>query len=167
MKKALNITVMLLVLMALAFGLAGCDGNADQAKADELLGTNVKLNGTWKSDPISYRHDGKDYSGTVELRFNDTQLQIVAPHGMSKIHRYTRSGITLTITDAYISEDNTYRHFPFGLEFAGGGFSVDLGGLTFTQSSKKASVPLGRMMNCGFIYNTDSCSIGSQAEQLI
>ena len=133
MKKALNITVMLLVLMALAFGLAGCDGNADQAKADELLGTNVKLNGTWKSDPISYRHDGKNYSGTVELRFNDTRLQIVAPHGTSKIHRYTRSGITLTITDAYISEDNTYRHLPFGLEFAGGGFSVDLGGLTFTE----------------------------------
>ena len=31
----------------------------------------------------------------------------------------------------------------------------------FTESSKKASVPLGRMMNCSFIYNTDSCSIDS------
>ena len=132
-KKALNITVMLLVLMALVFGLVGCDGNVDQAKSDEMLGTDVRLNGTWKSEPISYSHDGKDYSGTVKLRFNDTQLQIVAPHGTSKIHRYTRSGITLTITDAYVPEDNPYRHLPFGLEFAGGGFSVDLGGLTFTE----------------------------------
>ena len=48
---------------------------------------------------------------------------------------------------------------------------VQLEGITedraFTESSKKASVPLGRMMNCSIVYHTDICSIGSQAEQLI
>ena len=68
MKKALNITVMLLVRMALAFSLISCNGEAEE-KVNKVLGTDVKLNGTWKSEPISYRHDGKDYSGTAELRF--------------------------------------------------------------------------------------------------
>ena len=35
MRKALNITVLLFMLTALAFGLIGCDGNADQAKPEE------------------------------------------------------------------------------------------------------------------------------------
>lgn len=35
MKKALNIVALLFVLTALAFGLIGCDGNANQAKPEE------------------------------------------------------------------------------------------------------------------------------------
>lgn len=155
MKKALNITVMLLVLTALAFSLISCNGEAEE-KVNEVLGTDVKLNGTWKSEPISYRHDGKDYSGTVELIFNDTQLQIVAPHGTSKIHRYTRSGITLTITDAYVPEDNPYRHLPFGLEFAGGGFSVDLGGLTFTEGMSNIKLKFTKTSDSAVIKEPDS-----------
>ena len=46
MRKVLNITAMLFVLTVLAFGLIGCDGSKEQAKVDEMLGTNVKLNGT-------------------------------------------------------------------------------------------------------------------------
>lgn len=133
MRKALNIAALLFMLTALAFGLVGCDGNADQAKADEMLGTNVKLNGTWKSQTVTYTHDGKQYSGQIELRFNDDQMQIVAPYGTSKIHRYTRNGITLNITDTYVSEDNPYRTFPFALEFDSAGFAVDLGALTFME----------------------------------
>ena len=117
MRKTLNIAVILFVLTALAFGLAGCDGNTDQAKADEMLGTDVKLNGTWKSQTVTYTHDGKRYSGQIELRFNDDQMQIVASYGASRLHRYTRNGIALNVTDPYISEDNPYRTFPFALEF--------------------------------------------------
>ena len=135
MRKALNIAALLFMLTALAFGLVGCDGNADQAKADEMLGTNVKLNGTWKSQTVTYTHDGKQYSGQIELRFNDDQMQIVAPYGTSKIHRYTRNGITLNITDTYVSEDNPYRTFPFALEFDSAGFAVDLGALTFMEGA--------------------------------
>ena len=135
MRKALNIMVLLLMLTALAFGLVGCDGNADQAKADEMLGTDVKLNGTWKSQTVTYTHDGKRYSGQIELRFNDDQMQIVAPYGTSRLHRYTRNGITLNITDPYVSEDNPYRTFPFALEFDSVGFAVDLGALTFMEGA--------------------------------
>lgn len=139
MKKALNIAALLFVLTALAFGLIGCDGNADQAKADEMLGTNVKLNGTWKSQTVTYIHDGKQYSGQIELRFNDDQMQIVAPYGTSIAHRYTRTGDTLTITDPYLSEDNPDRHIPVTLEF-GRGLSVDLGGLTFMEGFSNIKV---------------------------
>lgn len=134
-KKALNITVMLFVLMVLAFGLIGCDGRAEQAKADEMLGTYVKLNGTWKSQTVTYTHDGKQSSGQIELRFNDDQMQIVAPYGTSRLHRYTRNGIVLNITDAYVSEDNPYRTFPFALEFDSTGFTTDLGALTFMKGA--------------------------------
>ena len=132
MKKALNITVMLLVLMALAFGLISCNGEAEE-KVNEVLGTDVKLNGTWKSNEVFYKHGGKYYTGRVELRFDDTQLQIVALHGTSIAHRYTRTGVTLTITDPYLSEDNPDRHIPVTLEFTSRGFSVDLGELTFME----------------------------------
>ena len=135
MRKTLNIAVILFVLTTLAFGLAGCDGNADQAKADEMLGTDVKLNGTWKSQTVTYTHDGKRYSGQIELRFNDDQMQIVAPYGASRLHRYTRNGIALNITDPYVSEDNPYRTFPFALEFDSAGFAVDLGALTFMEGA--------------------------------
>ena len=135
MRKTLNIAVILFVLTALAFGLAGCDGNTDQAKADEMLGTDVKLNGTWKSQTVTYTHDGKRYSGQIELRFNDDQMQIVASYGASRLHRYTRNGIALNVTDPYISEDNPYRTFPFALEFDSTGFAVDLGALTFMEGA--------------------------------
>ena len=135
MRKSLNIMGLLFVLTALSFVVIGCDGNADQAKADEMLGTDVKLNGTWKSQTVTYTHDGKRYSGQIELRFNDDQMQIVAPYGTSRLHRYTRNGITLNITDPYISEDNPYRTFPFALEFDSVGFVVDLGALTFMEGA--------------------------------
>ena len=134
MRKVLNITAMLLVLTVLAFGLIGCDDRAEQAKADEMLGTNVKLNGTWKSQTVSYTHNGMQYSGQIELRFSDDQLQIVAPYGESLLHRYTRNGIVLNITDAYII-GNPYNTLPFALEFDSTGFAVDLGALTFMDGS--------------------------------
>ena len=145
MRKTLNIAVILFVLTALAFGLAGCDGSADQAKADEMMGTDVKLNGTWKSQTVTYTHDGKRYSGQIELRFNDDQMQIVAPYGTSKIHRYTRNGIALNITDPYVSEDNPYRTFPFALEFDSAGFAVDLGALTFMEGADNIKLKFAKV----------------------
>lgn len=131
MKKRVATITSLFLLLALAFVMIGCDGTADKEKVDEMLGTNVKLNGTWKSQSVTYTHDGKQYTGHIELRFNDDQMQIVAPYGTSKIHRYTRNGIVLNITDSYVDEDNPYRTAPFPLEFDSTGFSVDLGELTF------------------------------------
>ena len=134
MRMALNITVMLLMLTALAFSLVGCDGRAEQEKVDEMLGTNVKLNGTWESQTVTYVHNGVRYSGQIELRFSDDQMQIVAPYGISKLHRYTRNGIVLNITDAYII-GNPYNTLPFALEFDSTGFAVDLGALTFMDGA--------------------------------
>ena len=134
MRKVLNITAMLFVLTVLAFGLIGCDGSKEQAKVDEMLGTNVKLNGTWKSQTVSYTHNGMQYAGQIELRFSNDQLRIIAPYGISKLHRYTRNGIVLNITDPYII-DNPYNTFPFALEFDSTGFSVDLGSLTFMDGA--------------------------------
>ena len=134
MRKALNVTAMLLVLTVLAFGLIGCDGSKEQAKVDEMLGTNVKLNGTWESQTVTYIHNGMQYSGQVELRFSDDQLRIIAPYGISKLHRYTRNGIVLNITDPYII-DNPYNTLPFALEFDSTGFAVDLGALTFMDGA--------------------------------
>ena len=160
MRKALNIAALLFVLTALAFGLVGCDGNADQAKADEMLGTDVKLNGTWKSQTVTYTHDGKQYSGQVELKFNDDQLQIVAPHGTSKIHRYTRNGIALNITDPYISEDNPYRTFPFALEFDSAGFAVDLGALTFMEGADNIKLKFTKTSDLAGDFSEDVPSTG-------
>ena len=134
MRKVLNITAMLLVLTVLAFGLIGCDGSKEQAKVDEMLGTNVTLYGTWKSQTVTYVHNGVQYSGQIELRFSDDQMQIVAPYGESILHRYTRNGIVLNITDAYII-DNPYNTLPFALEFDSTGFAVDLGALTFMDGA--------------------------------
>ena len=134
MRKTLNITVMLFILTVLAFGLIGCDGRAEQEKVDEMLGTNVRLYGTWKSQTVTYVHNDMQYSGQIELRFSDDQLQIVAPYGESLLHRYTRNGIVLNITDAYII-GNPYNTLPFALEFDSSGFAVDLGSLTFMKGA--------------------------------
>ena len=134
MRKALNIMALLFVLTVMAFGLIGCNGSAEQAKADEMMGADVKLNGTWKSQTVTYTHDGKQYSGEIELRFSDDQMQIVAQHGTSRLHRYTRNGITLNITDPYII-GNPYNTLPFALEFNADGFAVDLGALTFMDGA--------------------------------
>ena len=155
MKKTINITAMLFVLIALSFSMISCNSEPAQ-KVDEMLGTNVKLNGTWKSQSVTYTHEGKQYTGQIELRFNDDQMQIVAPHGTSKIHRYTRNGITLNITDPYISEDNPYRTFPFALEFDSTGFSLDFSGLTFISMEDNIKIK--------FIKTSDNAIISESKE---
>ena len=132
MNKVIKATSLLFILIVLLLSVIGCNGETKNDKIDEIIEANVKLNGTWKSQSVSYNHEENKYTGIIELRFNDNQMQIVAPHGTSKIHDYTRNGITITITDPYVSEDNPNRKLSLGLEFSTNGFSVNMGGLKFT-----------------------------------
>ena len=107
--------------------LVGCP-SAEDKQAEDMLGTNVELPGIWESQSISYTFRGKSYSGTIQLRFTDKQLQIEAPHGISRVHGYTRKGISIDIEDPYSSPTTTHS---FVLEFSDGKFTTTLNNLEF------------------------------------
>ena len=107
--------------------LVGCP-SAEDKQAEDMLGTNVELPGIWESQSISYTFRGKSYSGIIQLRFTDNQLQIKAPHGISKVHGYTRNGISIDIKDPYSSPTITHS---FVLEFSDGKFTTTLNNLEF------------------------------------
>ena len=132
MGTRIKVAVFLFAIVLMAATMMGCQGDSAEEKMNEALGANIKLNGTWKSQPVSYTHEEKEYNGQIELRFNDTQMQIFAPHGTSKIYRYTRSGVILSIVDYYISKDSQYEKQVYGLEFLSDCFSIDIGGIEFT-----------------------------------
>ena len=107
--------------------LVGCP-SAEDKQAEDMLGTNVELPGIWESQSISYTFRGKSHSGTIQLRFTDKELQIQAHHGISKVHGYTRNGISIDIEDPYSSPTITHS---FVLEFSDGKFTTTLNNLKF------------------------------------
>ena len=122
--KAMTIILATVFTMLL---LVGCP-SAEDKQAEDMLGTNVELHGIWESQSISYTFRGKSYSGTIQLRFTDKQLQIKAPHGISKVHGYTSNGISIDIEDPYSSPTITHS---FVLEFSDGKFTTTLNNLEF------------------------------------
>ena len=124
LSKAMTIILATFFTMLL---LVGCP-SAEDKQAEDMLGTNVELPGIWESQSISYTFKGKPYFGTIQLRFTDKELQIDAPHGISKVHGYTRKGISIDIEDPYSSP--TISH-SFVLEFSDGKFTTTLNDLEF------------------------------------
>ena len=124
LSKAMTIILATVFTMLL---LVGCP-SAEDNQAEDMSGTNVELSGIWESQSISYTFRGKSYSGTIQLRFTDKQLQIKAPHGISKVHGYTRNGISIDIEDPYSSPTITHS---FVLEFSEGKLATTLNNLEF------------------------------------
>ena len=129
-KIVFSLSKTMTIILAIVFTmllLVGCP-SAEDKQAEDMLGTNVELPGIWESQSISYTFRGKSYSGTIQLRFTDKQLQIKAPHGISKVHGYTRNGISIDIEDPYSSPTITHS---FVLEFSDGKFTTTLDNLEF------------------------------------
>ncbi len=124
LSKAMTIILATVFTMLL---LVSCP-SAEDKQAEDMLGTNVELPGIWESQSISYTFKGKSYSGIIQLRFSDKELQIDAPHGISKVHGYTRKGISIDIEDPYSSPTITHS---FVLEFSDGKFTTTLNDLEF------------------------------------
>ena len=124
LSQAMTIILDTVVTMLL---LVSCP-SAEDKQAEDMLGTNVELPGIWESQSISYTFRGKYYSGIIQLRFTDNQLQIKAPHGISKVHGYTRNGISINIEDPYSAFPIP---FTYALEFSDGKFTTTLNNLEF------------------------------------
>ena len=166
LSKTMTIILATVVTMLL---LVGCP-SAEDKQAEDMLGTNVELPGIWESQSISYTFSGKSYSGTIQLRFTDKQLQIEAPHGISKVHGYTRNGISIDIEDPYSSPTITHS---FVLEFSDGKFTTTLNDLEFmkgidqkltfnkTQGSASMLEPTD-LEEEGSVGNTDIPAIGTE-----
>ena len=129
-KIAISLSKAMTIILATVFTmllLVSCP-SAEDNQAEDMSGTNVELSGIWESQSISYTFRGKSYSGTIQLRFTDKQLQIKAPHGISKVHGYTRNGISIDIEDPYSSPTITHS---FVLEFSEGKLATTLNNLEF------------------------------------
>ena len=132
MKKVTSLSKAITIIVATIFAtlmLVSCPSPEDK-QAEDISGTNVEFSGIWESQSISYTFGDKSYSGIIQLRFAGEQLQIKAPHGISKVHGYTRNGVSIDIEDPYSSPTITHS---FVLEFSDGKLTITLNNLEFMK----------------------------------